>query len=94
MYKDNETILKISLLLLPFSLYFTMNKFFFSEDTMLKIYENENSFDILNQISIIIYSSIISTVLNIILKQLSLSEHSFLLIEKSKEYKNGIKKLF
>ena len=63
----NLIILKISLFLLSFSLYFTINGFFFNDDTMHKIYENESSFDILNQISIIIYSSLISSVLNIIL---------------------------
>jgi len=88
----NLMTLKISLFLLSFSLYFTINGFFFSDDTIHKIYENESSFDILNQISIIIYSSLISSVLNMILKQLSISEHSILSIAQTKEYKNGFKK--
>ena len=88
----NLVTLKISLFLLSFSLYFTINGFFFSDNTMHKIYEDESSFNILNQISIIIYSSLISSVLNMILKQLSLSENNILSIAKIKEYKNGIKK--
>ena len=88
----NLMTLKISLFLLSFSLYFTINGFFFNDETMHKIYENESSFDILNQISIIIYSSLISSVLNMILKLLSLSENNILSIAQTKDYKNGVKK--
>jgi len=88
----NLIALKISLFLLSFSLYFTINGFFFSDDTMHKIYENESSFDILNQISIIVYSSLISSVLNMILKLLSLSENNILSIAQTKDYKSGVKK--
>ena len=88
----NLIALKISLFLLSFSLYFTINGFFFSDDTMHKIYEDESSFNILNQISIIIYSSLISSVLNMILKQLSLSENNILSIGQANDYKNGVKK--
>ena len=88
----NLITLKISLLLLSFSLYFTINGFFFSDDTMHKIYEDESSFNILNQLSIIVYSSLISSVVNMILKQLSLSEKNILSIAQTKDYKNGVKK--
>ena len=88
----NLVTLKISLFLLSFSLYFTINGFFFSDDTMHKIYIDESSYNILNQISIIIYSSLISSVINIILKQLSLSENSILSIAQTQDYKNGVKK--
>jgi hypothetical protein len=84
--------LKISLLLLSFSLYFTINGFFFSDDTMHKIYKDKSSYNIMYQISIMAYSTLISSVLNIILKQLSLSENNILSIAHSKDYKTAIKK--
>jgi hypothetical protein len=84
--------LKISLLLLSFSLYFTINGFFFSDETMHKIYKDKSSYNIMYQISIMAYSTLISSVLNIILKQLSLSENNILSIAHSKDYKSAIKK--
>ena len=84
--------LKISLFLLAFSLYFTMNGFFFSDETMHEIYEDNSSFNILIQIPIIIYSSCVTSVINIILRQLSLSENNILSINKEKEYMLAVKK--
>jgi hypothetical protein len=88
----NIVELKISLLLLSFSLYFTINGFFFSDETMHKIYKDKSSYNIMNQISIMAYSTIISSVLNIILKQLSLSENNILSIAQTKDYKSAVKK--
>ena len=88
-YNINE--LKISLLLLSFSLYFTINGFFFSDKTMHKIYKDKSSYNIIYQIPIMIYSTIISSVLNMILKQLSLSENNILSITQAKNYKNAVK---
>jgi hypothetical protein len=84
--------LKISLLLLSFSLYFTINGFFFSDETMHKIYKDKSSYNIIYQIPIMLYSTIISSVLNIILKQLSLSENNILSIAQVKDYKSAVKK--
>ena len=88
----NLVPLKISLFLLAFSLYFTMNGFFFSDKTMHEIYEDNSSFNILIQIPIIIYSSCITSVINVILKQLSLSENNILSIKKEKDYLFAVKK--
>ena len=73
---------KICLFLLSFSLYFTINAFFFNDETMHKIYLDNGNFIIINQISIIIYSSLISTVTNMLLRHLSLSEKSVLEIKE------------
>ena len=59
---------------------------------MHKIYKDKSSYNIINQISIMAYSTLISSVLNIILKQLSLSENNILSIAYSKDYKNAVKK--
>ena len=88
----NLVPLKISLFLLAFSLYFTMNGFFFSDETMHEIYEDNSSFNILIQIPIIIYSSCITSVINVILRQLSLSENNILSIKKEKDYNFAVKK--
>ena len=88
----NLVELKISLLFLSFSLYFTINGFFFSDATMHKIYKDKSSYNIIYQIPIMLYSTFISKALNIILRQLSLSENNILSIAQTKDYKNAVKK--
>ena len=67
-----------------------MNALFFNDDTMHKIYESNGSFDIESQLPIIAYSSLISTVLNILLKLLALSNDGIIDFKKERERK-GIK---
>ena len=83
---------KISLLLLSFSLYFTVNSFFFSDATMHKITVDHGAFDIIYQIPQILYSTIISAIINMILKRLSLSEFQILSIKKEKNLSDALKK--
>ena len=90
----NSGIIKISLLLFSFSLYFTVNTLFFSDSTMHEIYEDKGSFDFLYQIPQILYSTIISGVNNTIVSYLSLSEKNILKIKEAKEKnKNDINNL-
>ena len=94
--KDYNLItVKVSLLLLSFSLYFTINGFFFSDKTMNKINEDKGEFNILFQIPQILYSTVISAIINMILKQLSLSEKDILGIKIERDFlasqKNRIK---
>ena len=84
----NLFTLKISLFFLSFSLYLVINAFFFSDSTMHKITEDNGKFDILYQIPQILYSSIISAIINILLKTLSLSEKSFLKMKKENNLQN------
>ena len=88
----NLFTLKFSLFLLSFSLYFTINAFFFSDETMHKIHEDNGSFNFLVQIPQILYSSVISAVINVILKMLSLSEQNILFLKSEKKLKNAINK--
>lgn len=69
-----------------------MNGFFFNDQTMHEIYKDESSFNILIQIPIIIYSTCITSVINVILNHLSLSEKNILSIKKEKNYIFAIKK--
>ena len=69
---------KIALFIFSFGFFFTINGFFFSDETMHKIYMDNGNYDILYQIPQIFYSSIISSLANIVLKNLSLSENNIL----------------
>ena len=81
----NLITIKLSLFLVSFSLYFVINGFFFSDDTMHKIYEDKGSSKFIYQMPQIIYSSVVSLVINTILKILSLSQSSFLKLKKEND---------
>ena len=80
----NVKIIKIDLFLFGFALYYVVNALFFNDNTMHKIYEDEGAFNLNFQLPQILYSSIISSVFNIILKLLALSNGAIL------EYKSLI----
>ena len=88
----NSMIIKICLLLFSFVLYYTVNALFFNDSTMHKIYEDQGAFNFLYHIPQILYSTIISSVINIIVKKLSLSENNVLEIKKEKNSENVDKK--
>ena len=80
----NSRIIKIDLFFFSFIIYYTVNALFFNDNTMHKIYEDEGSFNFIYQFPQIIYSSLISIVINTLLKFLSLSENDLLTFKKSK----------
>ena len=78
-YNDyNSTLIKIDLLFLGFTIEYAINALFYNDDTMHNIYENHGEFDIEYQLPKIIYSSLISTLLNTILKLLALSNDNII----------------
>ena len=81
----NIFVFKLSLFLMSFSLYMVVDAFFFSMDKMHEIYEKNGAYDLLLQLPQIIYSSLISSVINTILRHLSLFENDILAIKKIKE---------
>ena len=84
-YNDYNLIyIKISLLIVNFCLYFAINALFFTDRTMHKIYEDKGIFKIFNQLPQIIYSSLISSVVNILIKQFALSEKDVIELKKEK----------
>lgn len=87
----NLFTLKLCLFLISFSLFMIVDAFFFSKDKMHEIYVRNGVYDLLIQIPQILYSAIISSVINIILKLLSLSENSILTIKKEKNLNNCYK---
>jgi hypothetical protein len=84
----NIKIIKISFFVVSFALYLTINGFFFSDETMHKIYEDNGKYNLLYQIPPILYSSLISFIIKNILKYFSLSEKSILELRKEKSIIN------
>ena len=81
----NSKIIKIFLFFFSFSLFYITNTLFFTDKTMHKIYEDEGAFNFIYCIPNIIYSTIISSIINIIVKTLCLPENSILEVKKEKD---------
>ena len=88
----NSKIIKINLFFISFSIYYGINSLFFNDDTMHEIYESHGSFDLEYQLPQIIYSSLISMLLNNILKFLSLSNDDICNLKQRKS-KTDIEKI-
>ena len=84
----NSPVIKIFLFFFFFGLNFAVNALFFDDNTMHQIYEDEGDFNFIYQIPQIILSFIISTVIDTIIKYLSLSEDTILEFKREKEIIN------
>ena len=80
----NSRIIKIDLFFINFVLDLTINALFFDDNTMHKIYEDKGKFDFLYQLPQILYSLIISSVLDTLFKLLALSEDYILNLKQNK----------
>ena len=80
----NSRIIKISLFVFSFSLYISINALFFSDSTMHKIYEDQGTFNFIYHLPQIILSSILSTFISILVKNLSLTEKQIIELKKGK----------
>ena len=94
----NSSIIKICLFLFCFASYFIVNALFFNDSTMHKIYEDQGKYDLIYQIPQILYSTVISILINTIIKSISLTEENILSIKKEninlkKKYVKIIKRL-
>ena len=81
----NSKIIKFIVFLFSFALYFTINLLFFNDPMLHKIYIDQGKFNFIYQIPTIIYSSIISSIINFIIRYLSLTENIILEFQKEKE---------
>jgi hypothetical protein len=86
----NSRYIKICTFFFSFALYFTINAFFFNDATMHKIYKDQGNFDFIYQIPQILYSLIISAIINYIITALSLSEKNIISIKRMNELKKEI----
>ena len=80
----NSKIIKIDLFFIGFTIYYTVNALFYSEGTLHNIYVSNGSFNIEYQLPKIVYSSLISMVLNTVLKLLALSNSGILEFKQNK----------
>jgi len=80
----NSKVIKIDLFFNVFTLNYLVNALFYNDDTMHNIYVNKGSFDFVYQLPKIIYSSLISMVLNILLNLLALSNDEILKFKNNK----------
>ena len=88
-YNDyNSKVIKMNLFLINFFIFLSINALFFNEDTMHNIYISEGKFDLVSQIPQMIYSTLISFVIDIILNFLALSESNILDLKNDKEKKD------
>ena len=81
----NSKAIKIILFLFYFSLNYTINALFFNDGAMHQIYEDEGKFNFIYQIPQILYSLIITSAINSLIKYLSLTEKNLLDIKKEKD---------
>ena len=88
----NSKIIKIFLFFFTFILSYVVNALFFSESILMQIYRDAGKFNFIYQLPQIVYSSLISNAVNIIIKTLSLSEKNILEIKKEKNINNLEKK--
>ena len=88
----NSRIIKIYLCYYNFSLSYTVNAIFFNDDTIHQILEDEGKFNFIYQLPQIIYSSIISSFLGIIIDFLALSENNILEFKDERDVNNVKKK--
>ena len=92
----NSMIIKISLFFFSFRLYYTINALFFTDSTMDKIYDDFGEYDFIYQIPKLLYTNLICSVINIIVKSLSLSERDILkikLIKTKRRFQYRIKNI-
>ena len=84
----NSMVIKISSFFFSFGLYNTVNALFFTDSTMNKIYDDNGEYDFIYQIPKILYSNLICTVINLIVRFLSLSEKDILKIKIIRKNEN------
>ena len=89
----NSKIIKFYLFFYTFTINYTVNGFFFNESTIHQIKEDGGKFNFGYQIRQIIYSSFISSCLDMVVRFLSLSERNILEIKHEKQITNLDKKI-
>ena len=83
----NPKIIKIDLFFVSVVIYYSVNALFFNDDTMHKLYEEKGKFNFIYHLPQILYSSLISIVLNSLLKFLALSQEEIIKLKKMKNKK-------
>ena len=88
-YDDyNSKIIKIFLFFFSFSSDLTLNALFFNDDTMHKIYQDKGQFDFIYQLPQIIYSTLISFIIDILVKNFALTQNEIVGLKNIKNRNN------
>ena len=88
----NSRIVKIDLFFIGFTIEYIVNAFFYNDDTMHNIYERKGEYNLEAQLPIIVYSYIISTILNTPLNILALSNDEIINFKQNKLQINRMKR--
>ena len=92
-YNDyNSRIIKIFLFFFNFGIFITINALFFNDKTIHKIYLDEGNYNFVYQIPQMLYSSILSGIINAFIKYLSLTQETIIKIKQAREIEDD--KLF
>jgi hydrocephalus-inducing protein len=78
----NVFILKFSLFIISLTLFLALNTLFFRDSSMQQIFIDQGKFRLIYQIPQILYSTLISSIMTFILKQLSLSQNELIKIKR------------
>ena len=78
----NVFILKFSLFILSLALFFFINTLFFKDETLHNIFSQQGKYNLIYQIPQVLYSTLISFFMSLILKRLSLSQYDLIQIKK------------
>ena len=78
----NVFTLKFSLFIISLTLFVALNTLFFRDSSMQQIFIDQGKFILIYQIPQILYSTLISSIMTFILKQLSLSQNELIKIKK------------
>ena len=84
----NSRIIKIDLFFIGFASNYTVNALFFNDSTMHNIYVKNGSFGIEYELPKIVYSSLISSIFDILMKMLALSNDNILEFKKNRKIKD------
>ena len=84
-YDYNSRISKICLFLFSFTLYYCINAIFFTDNIIHIITEDDGEFNFIYQLPQILYSSIITSFISMLIRYLSLFEKDMLKFKNSKE---------
>ena len=90
----NLRAIKMSIFIFNLASDIAINSLFFNDSTMHKIYTDHGEFDFVYQLPQIIYSTIISTILNFLINSLGLSEQNILKIKNSNIISKYVHKKF
>ena len=82
----NSALIKLSLFLLFFSVFYFINTLFFDEPTIHKIYEDEGFYNFIYLVPHIFCSFVISHTINTVIKYIFLSERNIYEIKSQKDY--------